>query len=253
VIPAAGLGKRMFPVTKDVPKEMLPFRSKPMVHHAVEESIISGIREICIVIRKGKEIIKEYLLAEKGFSKKCALSFVYQDALLGLGDALLKAKDFVNGEPFLMVIPDQFLIHKYPPAKQIASLIGDNLTSIWSSMVKIPKREVTYFAGARGFEFERASRGVFKINKILSEKETRERYRSSRFEIRGFGRTIFPPEIFEFLTEEFINPKTKEVDLLKSFEYAMKEIPHFGVMLRGKPCDLGTFPGYYYYNYVNKE
>jgi len=239
----------MYPVTKNVPKEMLLFGRKPMVHHVVEESILSGIREICIVIRKGKEIIREYLLSEKELSKKCALSFVYQESPLGLGDALLKAKDFVNGKPFLMVIPDQFLIHKCPPAKQMSSFIGDNLTSIWSSMVKIPKREVNYFAGARGFEFESAKRGGFKINKILLEKEIRRKYWKSRYEIRGFGRTIFPPAVFKFLTKEFMNPRTKEIDLLKTFEHATKEIPHFGIMLRGKPCDLGSFPGYYFYNH----
>jgi UTP--glucose-1-phosphate uridylyltransferase len=140
VIPAAGLGKRMYPATKKIPKEMLPWGRKPMIHHAIEELIFSGVKEICIVIRRGKEIIKDYLLSEKGLSKKCVFSFVYQESPQGLGDAILKAKDFVNEDPFLMVIPDQFLLYRVPPAKQISGFIKDDVSSIWTSMVKIPKK-----------------------------------------------------------------------------------------------------------------
>src|SRR6516165_5676037 len=109
VIPAAGLGTRMLPLTKGAPKEMLPVAERPMIHHVVQEAADAGIVEICIVIRNGKEAIRRYFedddpeidqpdrVVEK-LRNRCKIVFTYQAAPRGIGDAILCAKDFVGDE-----------------------------------------------------------------------------------------------------------------------------------------------------------
>ena len=261
VVPVAGLGTRMLPITKSIPKEMLPVGRKPMIQIGVEELALSGIREVCIVIRQGKEVIKDYLLSGYPYLEKAdgsieelekltagiELSFVYQERALGLGDAMLKAKDFVGDNPFVLLVPDQIMQADIPPTKQLLNHYRDNLPSIWTGLVKFPKEELPYFVGARGVEYEELREDEVRIEKLYSEEEMAVVYRDKDFEVRGFGRTIYPPDIFAYLDQRFINPATGEVDLLKTFEECRGKIPHYGLLLEGAPFDLGTFEGYYRY------
>src|SRR5215210_5964109 len=118
VIPAAGFGTRMLPITKSIPKEMLPVGRKPMIQHLLEEAVGAGLRQVCIVIREGKEVIRDYFCSPYAKAEKrdesidelerlvnnCELSFRYQERPAGLGDALLQARDFAGGESFVMMI-----------------------------------------------------------------------------------------------------------------------------------------------------
>ena len=115
-------------------------------------------------------------------------------------------------------------------------------------MLKLPKAEVPFFAGARRYEYEKgAGPNEFVISRIRTEEETRHLYQDLDYEVRGFGRTIYPSEIFDYFGEDFINPQTGEVDLLKTFERITGDIPHYGVLLEGEPFDVGTFQSYYHY------
>jgi UTP--glucose-1-phosphate uridylyltransferase len=263
VIPAAGLGSRMLPITKSVPKEMLPFGSKPMIQHVVEEAAASGLKQICIVIREGKEIIRDYFCLRHTQSRKrddsieelerlvagCKLSFVYQKKPLGLGDALLQARDFVGDDPFVMMVPDQLMLAKVPASLQLVARFRPG-PAIWSSLLRLSKEDVPFFAGARGFEFEQGEDNGGEeliISRLQTEEETRAAYLDDGHELRGFGRTIYPPEIFDYLGPDFINPQTGEVDLWKTFAESAGKIAHLGVVLEGEPLDLGTFEGFYHY------
>ncbi|HEV2915727.1 MAG TPA: sugar phosphate nucleotidyltransferase [Pyrinomonadaceae bacterium] len=266
VIPAAGLGSRMLPFTKAVPKELLPVGRKPMIQHVLEEALLSGVKRVCIVIREGKEIIRDYLCAPHPESHKrdasidelerlvdgCELSFVYQTRPAGLGDAIFQAREFVADDPFVVMIPDQLLLSGVPATLQlIEGFKGES--SIRSSLLRLPKGDVPFFAGARGVEFETGDEaasgaGPLSIRRLQTEEETRAAYRDSAYELRGFGRTVYPPEIFDYLGPDFVNPRTAEVDLWKTFEAcALQGIAHRGVVLEGEPLDLGTFEGYYHY------
>jgi UTP--glucose-1-phosphate uridylyltransferase len=262
VIPAAGLGSRMLPVTKSVPKEMLPVGRKPMIHWVFEEAVASGIKQVCIVIREGKEIIRDYFCSPYAYHLKrdvnierlenlmarCEIRFIYQRRPLGLGDALLQARDFVGGDPFVMLIPDQLMRSHVPATRQLLAHWQPGEV-IWSSMIKVPKREVQFFVGARGFAFQPAARaGEYRIERLLTEAETRRQFERCDDEVRGFGRTIYPAKIFDYLGEEFVNAETGEVDLLKTFEsWAADGMETRGVLLAGAAFDLGTFRSYYYY------
>jgi UTP--glucose-1-phosphate uridylyltransferase len=248
VVPAAGHGSRMRPLTTVIPKEMFPLGNLPIIEYTVLELISSGIKRICIVIRKSKEVIQEYFNRRKALYKKIELHFVYQEAPLGLGDAIRKGKDFIRGIPFVMAIPDQILLSKRPATKQLLDA-SKNGEGIWNSMVKIPKNEIDFFKGSRPFKYKKEKRGFYFIEDISADEMSL---------IRGFGRTIFLPEAFEYMTEEFINDQTGEVDLLKTFQTLKNKFPLYGVVLEGRPCDIGTWEGYYFYqpiilDYLNSK
>jgi len=132
VIPVAGLGTRMLPATKAIPKELLPVYDKPLIQHVVEEAIAGGISEIILVTRSGKEAIEnhfdahyelEHRLVKKGNEKildeivkiipdKVKISSIRQADALGLGHAILCAKHLINDEPFAVLLPDVFVLDK---------------------------------------------------------------------------------------------------------------------------------------------
>lgn len=237
VIPAAGYGSRMRPLTMAIPKEMFPLGDLPIIEHIIMELISSGIKRICIVLRKGKRVIKEYFDRRKPLCKKADLYFAYQKEPLGLGDAIRRAKEFIGGNPFVMAIPDQLLISEIPATRQLLDLYkrGDG---ILNSMVKIPKAEIRFFDGARPFKYTKVSRNLYSIQNTSHDTSAI---------IRGFGRTIYIPEALEYMTEEYKNTTSGEVDLLKSFQAMRNRFPLYGIHLKGKPCDLGTWEGYYFY------
>ncbi len=261
VVPAAGLGTRMLPITKSIPKEMLPVGEKPMIQVAIEELSASGIRKIAIVIRQGKEVIREYLLSKYPYSQRqdksiveleelvagVELSFVFQEKLDGLAGALLAARDFVDDNPFVMLIPDQLIYGSTPATAQLVSKYIPDPSSVYSSLVQLPKKEVPYFIGSSGFEFEIVDHPRVRVNRLLTEEETSLLYKEAEFEVRGIGRTILPPAIFDYLAAEKVNPTTGEIDYKRAVGRYIEHNPHYGVLLQGIAFDLGTFEGYYRY------
>ena len=259
VIPAAGRGMRMRPFSLVLPKEMMPLGRKPMIQFAVEEAVAAGIHEVCIVIRRGKEIIKDYLLkgtlhGSDGFERvlrSCRLTFAYQKKWDGLGGALWVARTFVGRDPFLMIIPDQlFHSRSRSPSQQLLSRYQFTHPVVLSSMVKIPKREISYFRGSKGFVLAGGRSHGSKaepISRILSDAETSRSFLNRAYEIRGFGRTIFPAAIFAYLDQRYINPRSGEIDLSRTFKEFPKKFPNYGYLLIGRACDLGSWAGYCHY------
>lgn len=237
VIPAAGYGSRMKPLTMVIPKEMFPLGNLPVIEHTIRELIFSGIKRICIVIRKDKEVIKEYLDGRKKLYKNVEFHFSRQKMPLGLGDAIRRAKDFIADETFLMAIPDQLLLSEIPAAMQLLEA-GKKREGIWNSLVKIPRKERVFFKGARPFKYRKLDGDSYAIEDISIQENSL---------VRGFGRTIFLPEALEYMTEAYKETKSGEVDLFKSFQAMKDRFPLYGVILKGKPCDIGTWEGYHYY------
>ena len=257
VIPAAGLGTRLLSLTNGAAKELLPVGEKPLIGHIVDEALASGLDQICVVIREGKESICEYLCSTtapviceaESALEKCSsagkFTFVYQDRPLGLGDALLQARDFVGPDSFMVMIPDQLMAARIPAALQLVNRWKPG-SYILSGLLRLSKSDVPFFAGARGVDFVEGE-GQIVIQRLQTDKETRGEYRDQLFELRGFGRTIYPPQILDYLGPEFANPHTGEVDLWRTFQACAGVIEHRGVVLEGRPMDFGTAAGYDYY------
>ncbi len=252
VIPAAGLGRRMLSLTGGAPKEMLPLAGRPIIHHVVQEAIDAGIAEICIVIHKRKQEIRRYFendnpeacethRAVAKLRSKCKIVFAYQAEPRGVGDAILCAKEFVGHERFALLIPDQLFSGRRVEA--ILQLASKRLppNAVVSSLIRVPPSELEYFPGTRRFvcESSAAESGVMVITGIEPADHA-----SSAPALRGFGRTIYPPEVFEFLDARFADVRTGEVDLLKTFRALLAVVPSYAVLLQGEAFDLGTVGGY---------
>src|SRR5208283_4662688 len=133
VFPAAGLGTRFLPATKAMPKEMLPLVDKPLIQYAVEEVVQSGIHEICIVTGRGKTAIEDHfdvsfelerllesnhkgelLHMVRAISDLIDISYVRQKEALGLGHAVLRTRNQIGDEPFVVVLSDDIIEAKVP-------------------------------------------------------------------------------------------------------------------------------------------
>jgi UTP--glucose-1-phosphate uridylyltransferase len=244
----------MSSLTGGAPKEMLPLAGRPIIHHVVQEAIDAGLVEICIVIHKTKQEIRRYFesdsheaceagCAVERLRSRCKIVFAYQAEPRGVGDAILRAKTFVGDERFALLIPDQLFIGRAGAILQLASKkLAPN--AVVSSLIRIPASELEYFPGARRFICEpyAAQSGVMVVTGI----EPAERAASAPA-LRGFGRTIYPSEVFEFLDARFADARTGETDLVKTFRALLAVVPSYAVLLQGKAFDLGTAEGYHYF------
>src|ERR1017187_111215 len=149
VFPAGGLGTRFLPATKVIPKEMLALVDKPVIQYGVEEAVASGIEHIIIVTGRGKGAMEDHfdhsfeldaalarkgkhelLAVSRGVSSLARISYVRQKEPLGLGHAVLCAKDLVGDEPFAVVLPDDVIDAKEPCLKQIIKIFDQKGGSV---------------------------------------------------------------------------------------------------------------------------
>ena len=135
VIPAAGQGTRLYPMTRVQPKEMLPIGGRPMIYYAVFEAALSGMEELYMVINRDKDSLRHYIewgelekdLKEWGGAEGiCSphITFVDQPAPLGSGEAIYRTREMVGEEPFALMMPDYVLFGSYPALAQMIPLYG---------------------------------------------------------------------------------------------------------------------------------
>ena len=210
VIPAAGLGTRFLPVTKSVPKELLPILDRPMLQYVVEEAAEGGVEEVIIVTAPGKEGIASYFqpsetlerrLSENGdnallekvlhASRLANVSFVIQEEALGLGHAVLTARDAVGDEPFVVILPDDIVDHTPGVVAQMAEVF-DRTQSGVVAVEPMPWETVHNYGVVDAIA---AGDRLHQV-KGLVEKPPREEAPSN---LSIVGRYILPPEIFDCL------------------------------------------------------
>lgn len=209
VIPAAGLGTRFLPATKAVPKEMLPVVDKPVIQYVVEEGLASNADEVVIVNSHAKKAIEDHFspdpdLVEHLRSKgKDALAdkvehagslnvgFVYQEEALGLGHAILCAREAVGGEGFYVLLGDVLVPEcKMLPAMQAVSDAHGGASVI--AVMPVPDEEVDRFGIISGSEVED---GVWKVDALV-EKPALE---DAPTNLAVFGRYLLTPRVMELL------------------------------------------------------
>ena len=219
VIPVAGLGTRMLPATKAIPKELLPVYDRPIIEHVVQEAIAGGITEIILVTRSGKEAIEnhfdahyelEHRLEKKGketilgtvkniLPKGVKVTSIRQSDALGLGHAVLCAKHLINNEPFAVLLPDVLVLDKESRGKNasFAELINAwDYTGIGQVMVETVGSEMVENYGIADLDGESAA--PFKSVKLkgLVEKPSPEDASSN---LAVLGRYILPNSILDLL------------------------------------------------------
>ena len=210
VIPAAGLGTRFLPVTKALPKELLPILDTPMLQYVVEEAVEAGIREIILVVSPGKESVAGYFqpqpelerhlkesgsleLAEKvnQASHLAEVSFVIQEQPLGLGHAVLMARDAVGQEPFVVILPDDIIVHSPGALAQMLEIYDQRGGGVIA--VEAVDWEIVHSYGV--VDVSTLADRVGKIRGVV-EKPPRELAPSN---LAIVGRYILPNEVFDCL------------------------------------------------------
>jgi UTP--glucose-1-phosphate uridylyltransferase len=250
VIPAAGLGTRFLPVTMSVPKELLPIVDRPLLQYVISEAVEAGVEEVIIVTSPGKESISDYfqphpiieqrltangddsLLAKVTEAGNLAkVSFVIQNEALGLGHAVLMAKDAVGDEPFVVILPDDIIAHSPGAISQMVQ-VSEKMDAGVIAVEALPW-EVVHNYGV--VDADLVSVGVHKIKRLV-EKPPREEAPSN---LTIVGRYILPPQIFKCL--ENTKPGAKgEIQLTDGLSALLQDHELFAYEFAGARYDGGT-------------
>lgn len=237
IFPMAGSGTRLFPITKGVPKEMLPLMDKPLLHYAVEEALHSGIEEFIFIIRKEKNSIQSYFQQFPGLISPNHIHYVYQENPLGLGHAIACAKEHINEEFFAVLLPDELIFAQIPCLQQmidVHKMMNANVIAIHSVLYE----EVSEYGIIGGEKTTMPS--VLKINELI-EKPSPKKAPSS---LAIVGRYILSSRIFPYLKTQ--KPGAKgEIQLTDSLYSLLKEESFYGLEFKGQRFDCGSKKGYH--------
>ncbi len=250
VITAAGWGTRFLPITKAQPKEMLPLVDKPLIQHSVEEAINSGIEQIIMITALGKRAIEdyfdrsfelEYVLEQKGetellhemreLSNLVNICYIRQKEQLGLGHAILTAKDLIGEEPFAILLPDDIIDSKVPVLKQMIGVYEQYKTNIIT--VERVSRQDTIQYGI--IEPKRVSGRVHQVMGLAEKPEPAE----APSDLGIVGRYILMPQIFGVL-EATLSGKGQEIQLTDALQLLLKQQAIYAYEFEGVRYDTGT-------------
>jgi UTP--glucose-1-phosphate uridylyltransferase len=257
VFPVAGLGTRVLPATKAMPKEMLTIVDRPLIQYVVDEAREAGIEHFVFVTGRNKGVIEDHFdrqfeldetlkqrgktaemeLLERDQPKAGAMSFTRQQAPLGLGHAVWCARDIVGDEPFAVVLPDELVLNKPGCLAQMIAAAADlgpkaNIIAV----EEVPVERVHQY-GIVGVG-ERKGK-AFAINGMV-EKPAREKAPSN---LSITGRYILQPEIFKILeTQE--RGAGGEIQLTDGMVGLAKSQPFFGLQFEGERHDCGSKAGF---------
>src|ERR1700730_12526542 len=207
VFPAAGLGTRFLPATKASPKEMLPLVDKPLIQYVVEEAVASGIESIIIVTGRGKTDIEddfdvsyelEQLLRDRGkdellaqvraISEMARVSYVRQREALGLGHAVLQARDCVGNEPFAVMLSDDIIDAEVPALRQLLAVYERYDAPVIGTM-QVAGEAISRFGV---LDVEEIEAGVYKVRKLVEKPA----FAAAPSDLAIIGRYVLTPDIF---------------------------------------------------------
>lgn len=254
VIPVAGLGTRFLPATKVIPKELLPIVDKPSIHYIVEEAVAAGIEEIVLVTGRGKQGILDYfdrspeleeMLYQRGktdllssIRKTASIAdfvTVWQSEPLGLGHAVLCARDVIGNEPFFVCLPDDLIDSDTPCVSQMLS-VYERFQKPVIAVEKVPQDQVNQYGILKSHRVED------KLHRIesLVEKPTVDKAPS---DLGVVGRYLLPPEIFDIL--ETVPPGAGgEIQLTDALRELAGAGEAYGLEFEGTRYDTGDKLGF---------
>ena len=250
VLPVAGWGTRFLPLTKAQPKEMLPLVDKPLIQHSVEEAINSGIEQIIMITALGKRAIEdyfgrsfelEYVLEQKGETKLLKeirelsslvdICYIRQKEQLGLGHAILTAKDLIGDEPFAILLPDDIIDSKVPVLKQMVEVFEQYKTNI-IAIERISSQDTIKYGVIK-------PKGISeRIHQVLGLAEKPEPAKAPS-NLGVVGRYILMPQIFDVL-EATAPGKNQEIQLTDALQLLLKQQAVYAYEFEGVRYDTGT-------------
>ncbi|MEG2203404.1 MAG: UTP--glucose-1-phosphate uridylyltransferase GalU [Christensenellaceae bacterium] len=254
VIPAAGLGTRFLPATKAQPKEMLPIVDKPTIQYIVEEAVASGIESILIITGRSKRAIEDHFdksieleleLKKKhkddllkivdDISNMVNVVYIRQKEPLGLGHAILTAKDYIGNEPFGVILGDDIVRGEKPALKQLIDAY-DECQSTVLGVQRVPISETDKYGIV---DTDDLSGKLHKVNSLVEKPNTND----APSNIAILGRYIITPEIFEML-EHTKAGKGGEIQLTDALQLLLKRQAMYAYEFEGKRYDVGDKLGF---------
>jgi len=255
VLPVAGMGTRFLPATKSSPKEMLPLVDKPLIQYVIEEAIASGIEQIIMITGRGKNAIEdhfdrsvelEHLLESKNkleeldqvkkISEMCEFCYIRQKEPLGLGHAILRAREIVCNEPFAVLLGDD-IIHSEgkPGLKQLIELHEKTGGSV-VAVEKVDKDNISKYGVV---EPESADDELCKVKSLVEKPRPEE----APSDLAVIGRYILKPSIFDIL--ESVRPdSSNEIQLTAGLNMLCASEELYGCKFDGKRYDAGNRLGF---------
>jgi UTP--glucose-1-phosphate uridylyltransferase len=257
VFPAAGLGTRFLPATKAQPKEMLVLVDKPVIQYGVEEAVQSGVNNIVIVTGRGKNAIEDHFdvavelesyLEQRGkvaqleeireITRLIKVAYVRQGEPLGLGHAVLVAKDLVGNEPFAVILGDD-VIDARPPALRQMINVYERVDGPVLAVERVAAEDVSSYGIVAVEEREGHGRGVYRITDMV-EKPRREDAPSN---LAIIGRYVLTPDIFPAL-EATARDRTGEIQLTNGLRALLRKRPIYACEIDGVRHDTGNKLGF---------
>jgi UTP--glucose-1-phosphate uridylyltransferase len=254
VFPAAGLGTRFLPATKASPKEMLPLVDKPLIQYVVEEAVASGIESVIVVTGRGKAAIEDHfdvsfelekLLEERGkhdelkamraISEMAQVSYVRQQEALGLGHAVLQARDLVCDEPFAVMLSDDIIDSETPALRQLLD-VYEKYDAPVVAVFAVPGEAISRFGVIDGEEVEP---GVYKI-KDMVEKPA---FADAPSDLAIIGRYVLTPDIFDEI-QKTTPGAIGEIQITDAMRALLKKRPFYAVRFEGTRYDAGDKLGF---------
>jgi UTP--glucose-1-phosphate uridylyltransferase len=250
VITAAGLGTRMLPATKSIPKEMLPIVDKPALQYQVEECVRSGIKDILIIISRGKQTIEDHFDFAPELDKKLRdggkiqladevrsitdmanIVYVRQAEQTGLGNAVLCAKGFTGDEPFALILGDDVIIGETPAVSELCGAFETYGKAV-VGIKRVPDDWVLRYGTVRVKDL---ADGNFAVDAMLEKAPIEQAY--SNYAI--LGRYILTPDIYPILAKQG-RGAGGEIQLTDSLAKIAANVGMIGVPFSGERYDMGN-------------
>jgi UTP--glucose-1-phosphate uridylyltransferase len=254
VIPVAGLGTRFLPATKTVPKELLPIVDIPAIQYVVQEAVESGITEVIFVTGRGKDSIEDHfdeapelelVLEERGqremvetlrrISKMTEVVSVRQKRPLGLGHAILCARDLVGEEPFAVLLSDDLIDAAVPCLQQLLKVFAEKDDSV-IALRRVPEQEVQRYGIVDGTEL---SQRLYEVKEMVEKPRPSE----APSQLAIIGRYILRPEIFSIL-ENIAPGRGGEIQLTDGISQLARQKKVYGYEFEGNHYDIGDKMGF---------
>jgi UTP--glucose-1-phosphate uridylyltransferase len=254
VFPVAGLGTRFLPATKASPKEMLPLIDKPLVQYVVEEAVAAGIEQVLFVTGRGKRAIEDHfdisfelesILREKGkedefkevrdIAEMMSIFYVRQRQALGLGHAILCAREFVGNEPFAVLLGDDIIDGEKPCLGQLLDVYEKYRGSVLA-LEQVPMENISSYGCVEATEM---SDRIYQVTNLV-EKPKQE---DAPSDLAIIGRYVLTPEIFPILERQEPG-KGGEIQLTDAILTLSRQEPIYGCRFEGTRHDCGDKLGF---------
>lgn len=251
IIPAAGLGTRVLPASKAIPKEMLPLVDKPAIQYIVEEAVHAGIEDILIITNRNKTVMEDHFDRSPELEQKLAaagkldkleivnnvssladITYMRQKETLGLGHAVLCARPFVGNEPFAVLYGDDVIVGKNPAIGQLCKAYDEYDMGI-AGIKQVPEQNINKYSS---LAVEPMRGRMFKITDMVEKPQTPDEV-LSLYSI--LGRCVLPPEIFDIL-EKTPFGAGGELQLTDAMRTLTRTKGMVGVDYEGVRYDMGS-------------